>query len=97
MVHLPEHNIGLTLSGRTLQYAKNTVDHAFNDIAENIGLETAKMPHLKALSLTTELIPIPKNTNVLLTVARNNTDKHFSIAFNFNKPAEATANLVELI
>jgi hypothetical protein len=97
MAHLPEHNIGLTLSGRILQYAKNTVNHALNDIAENIGKETAKMPHLKALSLTTELITILKKTNVLLTVTRNNTEKHFSVAFNFNNPAEATATLVDLI
>lgn len=97
IVHLPAHNIDLTLSSRNLKYTENSVHQALYAIAENIGKKTAKIPRLKTLSVTSGLNVLPQNKEMHITVTRNNVEKDFIVRFDFTAPVNSVPALAEQI
>jgi uncharacterized protein YdeI (YjbR/CyaY-like superfamily) len=97
VAHLPEKDIGLTLSEATLAYAKGSVNEALSDIAVSLDKAGKKVPMLTGIFLETDLTALPTSgVKVRMEVTREGKAKAYDTSFNFTDPAARAADLFQL-
>jgi len=97
VARLPEKDIGLTLSGAMIEYAKGTVNDALNDIAASLDKAAKNVPTLTGISLETNLTGLPTSgVKVRMEVTRDSKVKTYDTSLNFANPAAAAADLFKL-
>jgi hypothetical protein len=97
VAHLPEKDIGLTLSEATLAYAKGSVNEALSDIAVSLDKAGKKVPMLTGIFLETDLTALPTSgVKVRMEVTREGKAKAYDTSFNFTDPAAGAADLFQL-
>ncbi|MDT3777539.1 hypothetical protein PJI16_08200 [Nitrospira sp. MA-1] len=98
IARLPEKNIGLTVNGKILQYAKNSVDAALNDIATSLEKGEENVPMVTGISVGTTLSVLPSSgVKVLIQVTRGNRSKTYPASFSFTNPAAGASDLLKLL
>lgn len=97
VARLPEKDIGLTLSGTMITYAKGTVNGALNDIAASLDKTVKNVPSLTGISFETNLTRLPTSgVKVRMEVTRGSKAKTYDTSMSFTNPAAGAADLFKL-
>ncbi|MDR4459785.1 MAG: hypothetical protein MRJ67_04580 [Nitrospirales bacterium] len=86
------------MNGKILQYAKNSVDAALNDIATSLEKDAKNVPMVTRISVGTNLSMLPTSgVKVLIQVTRGNKFKTYPASFSFTNPAAGASDLLKML
>lgn len=95
---LPETDIGLTLNGNMIQYAKGTVNAALNEIGTSLQSDMGNVPSVTGISVNTDLSALPfSGVSVIIRVSRGTKSKSYPATFDFTNPTAGAVDLLKII